>query len=132
MSYHPNNPARAGGVEGGEGGGRGGCAPGGAAGHGARRCRAAGEPPGGGRGAGGDARGGGRRGAPPTRGGAEERARTAAQRYREAVLAREPDLPAELVSGASVEEIDESVTRARQTVAQVRQRLEQQAPGQRH
>ena len=61
------------------------------------------------------------------RAGAEERARTAAQRYREAVLAREPDLPAELVSGASVEEIDESVTRARQTVAQVRQHLEQQA-----
>lgn len=58
---------------------------------------------------------------------AAERAKTAAQRYREAVLTREPELPADLVVGETVEEIDESLDRARQTVAQVRQHLEQQA-----
>jgi hypothetical protein len=56
-----------------------------------------------------------------------ERARAATSRYRAAVLAREPDLPADLVDGDSVEAIDEAVERARQTVARVRQHLEQQA-----
>jgi hypothetical protein len=36
-------------------------------------------------------------------------------------------LPQELVGGESVAELDEAVSRARQTVAQVRQHLEQQA-----
>ena len=58
---------------------------------------------------------------------AEERLRAAANRYREAVLAQEPQLPAGLVNGETIEEIDESLARARQTVAQVRQHLEQQA-----
>lgn len=58
---------------------------------------------------------------------AVERGRAAALRYREAVLAGEPHLPAELVGGETVEEIEESLARARQTVAQVRQHLEQQA-----
>lgn len=58
---------------------------------------------------------------------AQADARQAAQSYRELVLQREPDLPAELVAGDSVAEIDASVSRARQTVAQVRQHIEQQA-----
>lgn len=51
----------------------------------------------------------------------------AVARYRSAVLAREPDLPADLIAGETVEAIDAALTQARQTVAQVRQHLEQQA-----
>lgn len=51
----------------------------------------------------------------------------AAIRYRELLIAAEPELPAELVHGETVSEIDEAALRARQTVAQVRQHLEQQA-----
>ncbi len=58
---------------------------------------------------------------------AEERNREATQRYREVALAREPELPAEMVGGDSVQEIDAALERARQTVAQVRQSLESQA-----
>lgn len=58
---------------------------------------------------------------------ADARARGDAARYRDAVLAQAPDLPADLVTGDSVAEIDEALVRARQTVAQVRQHLEQQA-----
>ena len=58
---------------------------------------------------------------------AEARASAGALRYREMVLAAEPDLPPDLVGGDSVDAVDESLARARQTVAQVRQRLEQQA-----
>lgn len=58
---------------------------------------------------------------------AEERGRGATLRYRELVLAREPDLPDGLVSGDTVEEVDAAAERARQTVSQVRQRLEAQA-----
>ena len=54
-------------------------------------------------------------------------ARTAGNRYRELLMASEPDLPAELVYGDTVSEIDEAASRARQTVAQVRQHLETQA-----
>jgi regulator of replication initiation timing len=53
--------------------------------------------------------------------------REALGRYREAVLQREPQLPAELVTGDTVSELESAVERARQTVAQVRQHLEQQA-----
>jgi hypothetical protein len=49
------------------------------------------------------------------------------QRYREVVLEREPQLPADLVTGDSVGEVDAAVERARQTVARVRQHLDQQA-----
>jgi hypothetical protein len=62
---------------------------------------------------------------------ATEQAGAAAQRYREAALAREPDLPADLIAGDSVEAIDAALARARETVAQVRQHLEQQAQAQR-
>jgi septal ring factor EnvC (AmiA/AmiB activator) len=55
------------------------------------------------------------------------REQSAASRYRELVLAREPELPADLVQGGTVDEVEESLSRARQTVAQVRQHLEQQA-----
>jgi hypothetical protein len=58
---------------------------------------------------------------------AAEEARGAAARYRDVVLAAEPDLPADLVVGDTVGEIDLALVRARQTVAQVRQHLEQQA-----
>jgi chromosome segregation ATPase len=58
---------------------------------------------------------------------AAEQGRDAVQRYRELVLEREPQLPAELVTGESVGELDAAVERARQTVAQVRQHLDQQA-----
>jgi predicted RNase H-like nuclease (RuvC/YqgF family) len=61
----------------------------------------------------------------------QEQARDAAQRYRQAVLDREPELPAELVSGGSVSEVDDSVARARETVSQVRLHLEQQAQARR-
>jgi chromosome segregation ATPase len=56
-----------------------------------------------------------------------ERARQDATRYREVALAREPDLPADLVHGDTVDAIEEALGAARQTVAQVRQHLEQQA-----
>ena len=62
---------------------------------------------------------------------AEERARAAADRYREAVLALEPALPPDLVAGDSVESVDASLARARETVAQVRLQMEQAAAAQR-
>jgi hypothetical protein len=57
---------------------------------------------------------------------AEERQRLAAGRYRELLLAREPDLPEDMVDGVTVEEIDAAADRARQTVSLVRQRFEAQ------
>jgi cell division septum initiation protein DivIVA len=53
--------------------------------------------------------------------------RNAASRYRELLMASEPSLPADLVFGDSVSEIDDAAARARQTVAQVRQHLETRA-----
>jgi hypothetical protein len=50
-----------------------------------------------------------------------------ASRYRALVLAHEPDLPADLVSGNSIDALEQSLSQARQTVAQVRQHIEQQA-----
>jgi hypothetical protein len=58
---------------------------------------------------------------------ADERGRLAAGRYRELLLAREPDLPEDMVAGTTVEEIDAAADRARQTVSLVRQRFEAQA-----
>jgi chromosome segregation ATPase len=55
----------------------------------------------------------------------------AVMRFREAALAREPELPSDLVGGESVAEVEASLERARQTVAQVRQHLDQQAQTQR-
>ena len=59
--------------------------------------------------------------------GAEAQSREALARYREAALQREPQLPGELVAGETVSELDAAIERARQTVAQVRQHLDQQA-----
>ncbi len=53
--------------------------------------------------------------------------RSAAGRYREVVLAANPELPAEMVSGETVEDVETSLEAARQTVARVRQHLESQA-----
>lgn len=49
--------------------------------------------------------------------------RAAVARYREAVLASEPELPPELVRGDSLEELDASLDAARRAVAQIRERL---------
>jgi chromosome segregation ATPase len=58
---------------------------------------------------------------------AEADGREAVLRYRDVVLEREPQLPADLVVGDSVSALDTAIERARQTVAQVRQHLDQQA-----
>ncbi len=57
---------------------------------------------------------------------AQQRAltRQAVDRYREALLAAEPDLPPDLVHGDSLEEVDASVEAARRTVARIRDRIE--------
>lgn len=51
----------------------------------------------------------------------------AAQRYRELLLAGAPEVPAELVSGATIEEVDASFAAARGVVAEVRRRIEEQS-----
>lgn len=51
----------------------------------------------------------------------------AAAKYRDAVLAASPDLPAELVAGETIDEIDASIEVARLTVTRVRDHLEAQA-----
>jgi hypothetical protein len=61
----------------------------------------------------------------------ETQRREAVERVRRAVLDREPELPEELVTGESVADLDAAVANARQTVAQVRQHLEQRAQAQR-
>ncbi len=53
--------------------------------------------------------------------------RSSAQRYREAALLQSPELPGELVTGETVEEVDEAIERARATVSKVRGHLESQA-----
>jgi hypothetical protein len=55
-----------------------------------------------------------------------QRAQTqrAVARYREALLAAEPDLPPDLVRGESIEEVDEAARLARETVARIRERVE--------
>jgi chromosome segregation ATPase len=47
--------------------------------------------------------------------------------YRTSLLAAEPEIPEEMVQGSTVEEIEESLARARQMVEQVRTQLEAQA-----
>jgi len=53
--------------------------------------------------------------------------RSAAERYRALVLESSPELPAELVAGETVEEIEASLERAHETVSKVRGHLESQA-----
>jgi hypothetical protein len=57
--------------------------------------------------------------------------RDAVARLREAMLEREPDLPGDIVTGETVNDLDAAIQRARETVAQVRQHLEHQAQTQR-
>lgn len=54
---------------------------------------------------------------------AETAASAATVRYREARLAAQPEIPEELVGGASVEEIDASIDRARRIVDAIRSRI---------
>ena len=49
--------------------------------------------------------------------------RAAVARYREALLAAEPALPPELVSGETLEQVESSADAARRAVAQIRERL---------
>jgi len=56
----------------------------------------------------------------------ESRVRGAAERYRALVLQQSPELE-ELVAGETVEEIDASLERARETVSKVRGQLESEA-----
>jgi hypothetical protein len=51
----------------------------------------------------------------------------AVARYRDAALAAEPDLPPDLVTGATIEEVDASLAAARRTVAQIRERLAEES-----
>ena len=59
---------------------------------------------------------------------AEERAKAIAS-YREQVVGANPDLPEELISGDSVEEIDKSLASARALIDRVRERLEMEIAG---
>ncbi|HWQ29027.1 MAG TPA: hypothetical protein VNN12_08385 [Dehalococcoidia bacterium] len=51
----------------------------------------------------------------------------AAAKYREVALAASPEVPADLVAGETIEDIDASIDAARRTVARVRDHLEAQA-----
>ena len=59
--------------------------------------------------------------------GVNARLAQAVEMYRTSLLAAEPDVPEDMVQGASVEAVQESLERARQMVAQIRGRLEAQA-----
>jgi DNA repair exonuclease SbcCD ATPase subunit len=58
---------------------------------------------------------------------AREQVGEASARYRQALLSASPEVPADMVTGESVEEVEASLAAARQTVAQIRQHLESQA-----
>lgn len=47
----------------------------------------------------------------------------AVERYRSAVLAAAPDVPGDLVRGATLDEVDESLEAAKRTVTQIRARV---------
>ena len=55
------------------------------------------------------------------------RLQAAAQKYRQVLLAAAPEVPEDLVTGESIEEVDASMEEAGQTILQVRERLESQA-----
>jgi hypothetical protein len=60
---------------------------------------------------------------------AHQRAAThaALERYREAVLAAEPDLPPDLVRGETLEELEGAIASAREVVARVREQVQASA-----
>src|SRR5690606_9660154 len=49
--------------------------------------------------------------------------RQAVARFREAILAAEPDLPPDLVHGESLEEVEATAAAAREAVARIRERV---------
>lgn len=55
------------------------------------------------------------------------RLQAAASKYRQVLLAAAPELPEEMVQGKSIEEIEASLEKARQTVLHIRERLESHA-----
>jgi chromosome segregation ATPase len=55
------------------------------------------------------------------------RLQAAVGKYREALLTAAPEVFEDMVTGESIEEVDAAMERARQTVLQVRERLESQA-----
>jgi len=57
--------------------------------------------------------------------------KAAAGKYRDAVLASRPEVPPDLVSGDTVEEVDQQLEAALRMVAQLRSHLESQAQAQR-
>ena len=57
--------------------------------------------------------------------------RSAAEKYRQAVLASRAEVPPDLVSGETVEEVDRQLESALRMVAQLKSHLESQAQGQR-
>jgi chromosome segregation ATPase len=58
---------------------------------------------------------------------AESRMRTSAERYRDLVVRTDPALPAELIAGETVDDVDASVEAARAMVSRVRSHIEAQA-----
>jgi hypothetical protein len=58
---------------------------------------------------------------------AKESLSGAVEKYRAAILASAPGIPAELVKGESIDEIDASLEQARGIVSKVRQQLEVEA-----
>ncbi len=50
----------------------------------------------------------------------------AAEKYRQAILSAAPELPSELLTGSTIEEIDMSLENARKVVQKVKERFEQQ------
>jgi hypothetical protein len=59
--------------------------------------------------------------------GLEQQLRDGAHRYRTLALEHAPELPEELVSGDTIDDIDHAIMRARETVSRVRGHLESQA-----
>jgi chromosome segregation ATPase len=57
----------------------------------------------------------------------ESAVRESAVRYRAIAMEREPDLPGDLIDGETIDDVDQAIERARETVARVRGHLEAQA-----
>lgn len=51
----------------------------------------------------------------------------AVEKYRQVILSAAPELPSELLSGSSIEDLDASLENARKVVQKVKERFEQQA-----
>jgi chromosome segregation ATPase len=54
----------------------------------------------------------------------EEATRRMVERYRSALLQATPEVPAELVHGDTMEDVDQSIVRAREVVARVREQVQ--------